>query len=79
MPRPKRAVLITGERAAVVDLIVQPHQTLFVDSGTPDDTAFVSVFTAARDKADIPATYWHQTILGTVPIIAQYTGLCHAQ
>ena len=73
--RAGRAVLIDGERAAVVDLIVQPHQTLFIDSGA-DDVSVVTVFTGAREDAEIPAAYARQLMFGTTPIVSQYTGLC---
>ena len=71
--------MIGGDRAAVVALIVQPHQTLFIDSGTADDTAVVSVFTGAAQSSDIPAAYSRQVMFGAIPILSQYTGLCHPQ
>ena len=76
--RAGRAVLIDGERAAVVALIVQPHQTLFIDSKA-DDASVVTIFTAARESAEIPAAYSRQLMFGTIPIVSQYTGLCRPQ
>lgn len=74
-----RAVMIGGDRAAIVALIVQPHQTLFIDTGTADDAAIVSVFTGAAQSTQIPAAYSRQVMFGSIPILSQYTGLCRPQ
>ena len=74
-----RAVVIDDARAAVVAMIVQARQTLFVDSGTPNDATLISVFTNAQAGAAIPATYSRHLVLGAIPIVSQYTGSCTPQ
>ena len=74
-----RAVVIDDLRAAVVAMIVQPRETVFVDSGTPNDASVISLFTNAQDGAAIPAAYSRHMVLGAIAIVSQYTGTCTPQ
>jgi hypothetical protein len=71
-----RAVMMIEDRAAVATMVLQPGQTLFIDSGTANDASVVSLFTGAGQQTGIPAAYSRQQMLGPIPIVSQYAGMC---
>lgn len=71
-----RGVIIGDERAGVAALVMQPGETLLVDTGATDDLATLSLFTRDRQDDAIPAAYSRQRMVGHIPLVSQYTGIC---